>query len=119
MFAATLVVLIAAFLFGVKFAVDLLRTRRRKHRLYTWPERRYRVDMQSAAIANLTAVLKHLERQRANLTALLAQIEKARTALRVRGTRAKRNLSSAAHKRIAAAQKAGWTSWRKAQRKGQ
>src|SRR5437868_10230961 len=118
MFAAMLLVLIGAFLLGAKFALDLFSRRRRKHRLHNWPERRYGVDVRSAATANLTAVLKYFERERPSFIALLAHIEKALTALRARATRAKRNLSLSARCWIAA-QKARWASWRKVNQKDQ
>lgn len=66
-------------------------------------------------MANLTAVLKNLQRERARLAAQLEHVTKAIAALGAPGSR---RLSPGARNRIAAAQKARWAKWRKARKKG-
>jgi hypothetical protein len=66
-------------------------------------------------MANLTAVLKNLQRERARLAAQLEHVTKAIAAL---GVRSSRRLSRGARNRIADAQKARWAKWRKAHTKG-
>jgi hypothetical protein len=74
-------------------------------------------DVQSPAMANLTAVLRHLERERTRLTSQIDQIGNALAALKRGGTAKRRTLSAAARARIRSAQKARWAKWREAHKK--
>lgn len=67
-------------------------------------------------MANLSAVLRHLQKQRAQAARTLAQLDAAINALDGTGRSpqrgGRRRLSAAARRRIAAAQKARWAKWR-------
>jgi len=78
---------------------------------------------------NLSKVVQHLKKERAQTHARLAQLDTALKVLKGVGTRGlgangrrsrstnRRPMSSAAKKRIAAAQRARWAKWRAAQEK--
>lgn len=66
-------------------------------------------------MTNLVPFMKQLQRERARLAAQLSHIEQALSALGADGRA--RKISSAARRRIAAAQKLRWAKWRKAQKK--
>ena len=114
---ATVGVLIGMFLLGVKFIVDIVK-QHRPRKIDTSP--RWKSPslpgVQSIAMANLTAVLTHLEQERSRLSAQLDQIASALAALKRRGTIRKRRRSAAAIARIRAGQKARWAKWRKVQK---
>ncbi len=71
-------------------------------------------------MANLSAVLRHLQQQRNQASRTLAQLDAAISALNGAGRSpqrgSRRKLSAAARRRIAAAQKARWAKWRAKQR---
>jgi len=96
--ATIVVVLVAAFLLGVKFTVDLIRNRHRKVDISRGEKAWSRPVVQFRAMPDLTAVLRSLERERSSVTAQLDRVGKALVALR-------------------AAQKARWAKWRQAQKK--
>jgi hypothetical protein len=66
-------------------------------------------------MANLLPVLKQLQRERVRLAAQLSHIDQALSALGADGSA--RKISTAARRRIAAAQKLRWAKWRKAHKK--
>ena len=75
-----------------------------------------RPDLQYRAMANLTAALRHLERERNHLSKQLAQVNDALSALDAKKVRPKRRMSAAAIARIRAAQLKRWAKWRKSRR---
>ena len=115
--ATIVAVLVAAFLLGVKFTVDLIRHRRRKVDISRGERAWSRPVVQSPAMSKFGAVLRHLERERTRLTSQLNQVGNALTALKGGGTAKRRRLSAAALDRIRAAQKARWAKWREALKK--
>jgi hypothetical protein len=115
--ATIVVVLVAAFLLGVKFTVDLIRHRRRKVDLSRGEKAWSHPVVQSSAMTKFATVLKHLEQERIRLTSRIDQVGKALVALTGRSMIRKRRLSATAIARIRAAQKARWAKWRKAQKK--
>jgi hypothetical protein len=68
-------------------------------------------------MANLTAVLNQLQRERTSLASQLERLNNAISALNGKGTgRKRRKLSAAAIARIRTAQRARWAKWRKTQK---
>ena len=73
-------------------------------------------------MVNLISVLNQLEQERTRLASQLRRLNVALSALKVKGsevtsiTAKKRTMSAAARRKIAAAQKARWAKWRKAQK---
>ena len=115
--ATIVVVLVAAFLLGVKFTVDLTRHWRQKVDISRGEKAWSRPVVQSPSMSKFAAVLSHLQQERSRLTAQIDRLGKALAALRVRSsTPRKRRLSAAALARIRAAQKARWAKWRKAKK---
>ena len=75
-----------------------------------------RPDLQYRAMANLTAVLRHLEGERIRLSKQLTQVNNALSILKAKGLHRKRRMSGAAIARIRAAQLKRWAKWRKSRR---
>jgi len=73
--------------------------------------------VQFRTMAHMTAVLRHLERERTRVTAQLDQVGNALAALKGSSTSKRHTLSAAGRARVRAAQKARWAKWRKAHEK--
>jgi hypothetical protein len=70
-------------------------------------------------MSNFTSVLNQLEQERNRLTSQLERLNNAISALSgTRITTRKGPMSAAGRRKIAAAQKARWAKWRKAQKNG-
>jgi hypothetical protein len=111
-------VLIGMFLLGVKFIFDIFR-QHRPHEIDT--SRRWKSPslpgVQFLAMANLIAVLRHLDQERTRLSSQLNQVGYALTALTGSNIVRKRRMSAAAIARIRAGQKARWSKWRRAHKR--
>jgi len=68
-------------------------------------------------MANLTSVLNQLEQERTRLTSHIQGLNHALAALKGTSRSGTRTMSASARRRIAAAQKARWAEWRRAQKK--